>query len=42
MKSFHAMQSFHVVAARGTAAPLEPGMRAAQDRGRRSVNGIAR
>jgi hypothetical protein len=31
VRSFHRMQSFHVGAARGTAAPREPGMRRAWD-----------
>jgi hypothetical protein len=39
-KSFHGMQSFRVVAAGGTAAPREPGLRGGPGpRGRRSVNG---
>jgi hypothetical protein len=38
---FRRMQSFHVVAARGAAAPREPGMRGGPEpRGRRSANGI--
>jgi hypothetical protein len=50
MKSFHGMQSFHVIAAGGTAAlpraaprrPCQPGVRGGRGpRGRRSVNGIA-